>query len=53
MMKSMFKALGGAVALAALLATGNAVAQQPVTPRSVVAALDGQKLSYEVPNATA
>ena len=50
MMKSMFKALGGAVALAALLATGSAAAQQPLTPRSVVAALDGQKLTYEVPN---
>ncbi len=50
MMKSMFKALGGAIALAALLAAGSAGAQQPVTPRSVVAALDGRKLSYEVPN---
>ena len=50
MMKSMFKALGGALAFAALLAAGSAVAQQPITPRSVVTALDGRKLTHEVPN---
>mgnify|MGYP001140590574 CR=1 FL=1 len=50
MMKSIFKALCGAVALTALLTAGSAVAQQPLTARSVVAALDAQKLTYEVPN---
>jgi homoserine acetyltransferase len=50
MKQSIFKALCGAVALAALLATGSAVAQQPLTARSVVAALDSQKMTYEVPN---
>ncbi len=49
-MTSMLKALCGAVALAALLATSSAAAQQPITPRSVVAALDSQKRTYDVPN---
>jgi homoserine O-acetyltransferase len=50
MMKSTLKALCGALTLAALLAAGNAVAQQPLTPRSVVTKLDDQKKTYEVPN---
>jgi len=50
MIHSMFKAACGAVALAALFATGPAAAQQALTPRSIVAALDGRKLTYEVPN---
>ena len=36
--------------LAALARHRRVLAQQPLTPRSVVAALDGQKLTYEVPN---
>jgi len=50
MISSTLKAVCGAAALAALLATGPAAAQQPLTPRSVVAALDAKKLTYEVPN---
>ena len=50
MISSILKAVYGAVALAALLAAGSAAAQQPLTPRSVVATLDAQKLSFEVPN---
>ena len=50
MISSTLKAVCGAAALAALLAAGPAAAQQPLTPRSVVAALDAQKLTYEVPN---
>jgi homoserine O-acetyltransferase len=37
-------------ALAGLLLAGAAYAQQPLTARSVVAALDGLKQTYEVPN---
>jgi len=40
----------GLLALAALVVAGWAAAQQPLTPRSVVAALDGLKQTYEVPN---
>ena len=50
MISSTLKAVCGAAALAALLVAGPAVAQQPLTPRSVVAALDATKLTYEVPN---
>ncbi|MEJ5988492.1 alpha/beta hydrolase [Ramlibacter sp. PS3R-8] len=49
-MLKMFKALCSAGVLAALLAAGGAAAQQPLTPRSVVMAIDGQKRTYEVPN---
>jgi pimeloyl-ACP methyl ester carboxylesterase len=50
MIKAAFGSLFGAVALATLLAAGPAVAQQTLTPRSVVAPLDARKLTYEVPN---
>ena len=50
MNNSIFKAVCGAVALAAFVATGPAAAQQTLTPRSVVAAMDSRKLTYEVPN---
>jgi homoserine O-acetyltransferase/O-succinyltransferase len=36
--------------VAALSLTGVALAQQPLTPRTAVAALDGLKKTYEVPN---
>ena len=39
-----------AAALVSLLHVATASAQQPLTPRSVVAKLDGQKLDYVVPN---
>jgi hypothetical protein len=50
MINSMLKAACGAVALVAMLAIGPAAAQQALTPRSIVAAMDSRKLTYEVPN---
>jgi homoserine acetyltransferase len=38
------------LALAGVLATGAATAQQAITPRSVVAEMDGTKKTYEVPD---
>jgi homoserine acetyltransferase len=52
-MKSRWTPLGlwaGALALSFLAVTGLAAAQQPLTPRSVAAALDGLKQTYTVPN---
>jgi pimeloyl-ACP methyl ester carboxylesterase len=46
----MLKAFAGAAGIAAMALAVAAAAQQPLTPRSVVAKLDSQKLSYEVPN---
>jgi homoserine O-acetyltransferase/O-succinyltransferase len=40
----------GLAALATLVVGAPAMAQQPLTPRSVVAKLDGIKQTYEVPN---
>jgi pimeloyl-ACP methyl ester carboxylesterase len=45
-----FTLRAGALALAGLLAAAAANAQQPLTPRSVVAKLDGLKQTYAVPN---
>ena len=50
MTNSMLNTACAAVALTTLLVTGPAAAQQALTPRSVVAALDSRKLTYEVPN---
>ena len=41
---------GASAALIALLAATAALAQQPLTPRSVVASLDTLKQAYAVPN---
>src|SRR5688572_8393495 len=49
MMRTLYKLLGAAMA-SMVLAAVPAAAQQPLTPRSVVPALDSLKRTYEVPN---